>query len=156
MNPPTIFILQFTLSLIVFALLTKWYLTPWLANQPIHTALIVLVFPHATRHIGLSFLVPGLTDELPTTFATEAAYGDFVSGLLAILCLVALRRHWGLALPLVWVFNLVGTVDLVNALRQAEAIPHLGVTWFIPTFLVPVLLITHGLIFARLLKHARQ
>ncbi|MGK0190031.1 MAG: hypothetical protein ACI9R3_005850, partial [Verrucomicrobiales bacterium] len=58
--------------------------------------------------------------------------------------------------PLVWVFNLVGTVDLVNALRQAEAIPHLGVTWFIPTFLVPVLLITHGLIFARLLKHARQ
>ena len=42
--------------------------------------------------------------------------------------------------------NLVGTVDLMNALRQAEAVPHLGVTWFIPTFWVPVLLVTHWIL----------
>ena len=38
---------------------------------------------------------------LPTFFAYTAAYGDLVSGLLALLSLVALRGGWGLTLPLV-------------------------------------------------------
>jgi hypothetical protein len=152
MNPLAIFGTQFVLSVVVFSLLAKWYLAPWLAKKPVHVALSLLIIPHATRHIGLSFLVPGLTDGPPTTFATAAAYGDFASGLLAILCLLALRGRWGVALPLVWVFNLVGTVDLINALRQAEAVPHLGATWFIPTFWVPVLLVTHVMVFARLFR----
>ncbi len=53
---------------------------------------------------------------------------------------------------LVWLFNIVGTVDLFNALRQAEVISNLGTTWLIPTFLVPILLVTHGLIFIRLFR----
>lgn len=156
MNPLEIFGTQFVLSLLVFGLLAKWYLTPWLDTKPVHVALSLLIIPHATRHIGLSFLVPGLTDSPPTTFANAAAYGDLASGLLAILCLLALRRPWRFALPLVWIFNVVGTLDLVNALRQAEAVPHLGVTWFIPTFLVPILLVTHLLVFKRLLRHSLQ
>ena len=105
----------------------------------------------------MAFLVPGLVaPPLPSSFAFAAAYGDFVSGLLALLSLVALRGHWGLALPLVWLFNIVGTVDLLNALRQADAVPYLLTTWYIPTFLVPVLLVTHVMIFARLLRHALQ
>jgi hypothetical protein len=39
-----------------------------------------------------------------------------------------------------------------NALRQAEAVPDLGVAWFIPTFFVPLLLVTHYQIFVRLLQ----
>lgn len=58
------------------------------------------------------------------------------------------------AIPVVWAFNVVGIVDLGNALRQAEAIPQLGVTWFIPTFIVPVLLVSHIMIFARLIGRA--
>jgi uncharacterized integral membrane protein len=61
-----------------------------------------------------------------------------------------------LALPLVWLFSIVGTVDLANALRQAEAVPYLLTTWYIPTFVVPLLLVTHGMIFARLIKGARS
>ncbi len=53
---------------------------------------------------------------------------------------------------LVWLFNIVGTVDLFNALRQAEVISNLGTTWLIPTFVVPILLVTHGLIFIRLFQ----
>ena len=157
MNTLTIFALQLVLSLIVYALIAKWYVTPWLAKKPIHLALIALIFPHAFRHLGLAFLVPGLVAEpLPSSFALAAAYGDFVSGLLALLALISLRQSWSLALPLVWLFNIVGTVDLLNALRQADAVPHLHTTWYIPTFVVPLLLVTHALIFARLLGRAPQ
>ena len=151
MEPLTIFGLQLVLSLVVYALLAKWYVSPWLKDKPIHAALAPLIFPHALRHVGLSFLVPGVVAQpLPTVFATTAAYGDFVSGLLALLALVALRASWRLALPLVWLFNIVGTADLLNALRHADAVPGMGATWYIPTFVVPLLLVTHVMIFARL------
>jgi hypothetical protein len=157
MEPLAIFALQLVLSLSVFALLAKWYIVPWLAERPAHEGLIALIFPHAFRHVGLVFLVPGLAAEaLPASFATAAAFGDLASGLLALLALVALRSRWSLALPAVWLFNIVGTIDLLNALRHAEAVPYLAATWYIPTFFVPLLLVTHALVFARLVDHARQ
>ena len=151
-----IFGLQFLLSLIVYVLIAKWYVAPWLAGKPVEQALVPLIFPHAFRHIGLLFLVPGVVAEpLPPEFANPAAYGDFTTGLLAILALVALRGGWKAALPLVWLFNIVGTVDLLNALRHLDVAPAFGAAWYIPTFLVPVLLVTHVMMFARLFSRAR-
>jgi hypothetical protein len=148
-----IFALQFVLSLIVFSLLAKWYVAPWLADKPIELALTVLIFPHALRHVGMLFLVPGVVGDVPSAFALAAAYGDLAAGLLALITLVALRGHWRGALSLAWLFNIVGTVDLANALRQAEAVPYLAGTWSIPTFVVPVLLVTHFMVFARLVQN---
>ncbi len=90
-----VFGLQFLLSLIVYVLIAKWYVAPWLAAKPVEQALMPLIFPHGFRHIGLLFLVPGVVAEpLPPEFANPAAYGDFATGLLAILALVALRGRW--------------------------------------------------------------
>ena len=153
MNALTIFSLQFVLSLIVYGLMAKWYVTPWLAEKPINQALMLLLFPHALRHVGLTFFVPGVVAEpLPNFFANTAAYGDLASALLALLTLMTLRRGWGFSISLVWLFNIVGTVDLLNALGQVDAVSGLGTTWFIPTFFVPILLVTHAMIFARLLQ----
>ena len=153
MDTLSIFGLQFVLSLVVYALLANWNVVPWLAEKPTHQALIPLIFPHALRHLGLAFLVPELIAQpLPSFFAYTAGYGDFISGLLALVSLIALRARWGLSLVLVWLFNIVGTVDLLNALRQAEAVPNLGTTWYIPTFVVPILLVTHSMIFIRLFR----
>jgi hypothetical protein len=153
MNTLTIFLLQFFLSVLVIGLLAKWELTPRLNKLTRHEALFWLTAPHALRHIGLVFLVPGVVYQpLPDAFATQAAYGDLAAGLLALTALIALRSRWAIALPIVWIFNIVGTVDLINALRQAEAVPDLGATWYIPTFFVPLLLVTHYLIFTRLLR----
>ena len=100
------------------------------------------------------FLVPGIVAQpLPSAFPTPAAYGDLATGLLALTALIALRTGWALAL--VWLFNIVGTVDLLNALRQPTVIPDLGATWYIPTLFVPLLLVTHFMIFARLLRRGR-
>jgi len=155
MGTLTIFVTQVTLSVIVFSLLAKWFVGPWLADKPIRVALIALTFPHAMRHVGLSFLVPGLVaDSLHDSFAGPAGYGDFVTGLVALMALFALKSHWRIALPLVWIFNITGTVDLANVLRQAENVPHLSMTWYIPTFFVPLLLVTHVLMLVRLFQHA--
>lgn len=159
MDDLAIFGLQFFLSLVVFSLMAKWFVAPWLAGKPLQQALVPLVLPHAFRHIGMVFLVSAVVVEpLPKAFANPAAYGDLLTGILALLALLALRGGWALALPLVWVFNLVGTLDLVNALYQGtrlEVAPQLGAAWYIPTFLVPALLVTHVMIFARLLRGQR-
>lgn len=157
LNLVAIFGLQFILTLTVLAVLASWYLVPWLRDKPMRVALGLLILPHAFRHIGMSFLVPGLTgDALPTGFANATAYGDLLSGLLAIAALVALRYRWRLAIPIAWVFSVVGTTDLLYALSQENAIPLLGTVWLIPTFVVPGLLITHWLVLVRLAAHARH
>lgn len=103
--------------------------------------------------MGLIFLVPGVVARpLPASFANPAAYGDLLTGVLALLALIALRNSWAGAVVLVWVFNTVGTVDLVNALRHVDVAPDFGAAWYVPTFLVPLLLVTHFMIFARLLR----
>ncbi len=153
MDTLAIFGLQLVMSLILCSLLAKWFLAPWLKEKTQSQALFWLTLPHATRYVGMVFLVPGVVSpSLPGSFATAAAYGDLAAGLLALVVLIALRNRWAATTTLVWLFNIVGTVDLMNALRQAEAVPHLGAAWFIPTFWVPVLLVTHFMIFARLLK----
>jgi hypothetical protein len=153
MESLAIFLTQLIMSIGVYALLAKWVLSPWLSNKAMPIALMILIAPHAMRHIGLTFLVPSVTDPaIPLSFAFMTAWGDFASAVLAIACLFALKNSWRLALPLVWLFNVVGSVDLITALSQAEAVPMLAGTWYIPTFFVPLLLVTHYMIFVRLLK----
>jgi hypothetical protein len=157
MNTLSIFALQFLLSILVIGLLAKWELVPRLSKLTTSDALFWLTVPHAFRHIGLVFLVPGVVYQpLPDNFAAPAAYGDLAAGLLAIATLIALRSRWAIALPVAWVFNVVGTIDLANALRQAEAVPDFGAAWYIPTLLVPLLLVTHYLSFAQLLTSVRR
>ena len=152
-----IFLMQFVLSTIVVGLLAKWYLAPLLAKKPLQLALMVLLTPHAFRHIGMAFVVPALNHpDMPVDFAMAAAYGDLLSGLLALAAMIALKRNWTIAIPIVWIFSLVGTIDLINALRQEAAIMYMGVTWFIPTFIVPILLVSHVMIFLRLILNTRR
>ena len=153
MDTGAIFGLQFVLSIVVWSLLARWLLSPWLEKKSRHEALFWLTLPHAFRHVGMVFLVPGVVAQpLPESFANPAAYGDLLTGVLALLALIALRTSWTGAVVLVWLFNTVGTVDLLNALRHVDVAPDFGAAWYIPTFLVPLLLVTHFMIFARLLR----
>ena len=63
---------------------------------------------------------------------------------------------WSGAIGLVWVFNIVGTVDLANALRHVDVVSGFGAVWYIPTMLVPLLLVTHFMMFARLVRGAGE
>ena len=118
-----------------------------------------LLILHSFRFVGLVFIVPGVVSpDLPSAFAHSAAYGDIIAATLALLSLFLLRSGAGAFVT--WIFNLWGTVDLLNAFYQANhagLLPgQLGATYFIPTVIVPLLLITHGLAFRILLQHQNQ
>ena len=153
-----IFGLQFLLSLILYGLIAGWYLAPRL-GLPLPSALTPLLFLHAFRHLGMVFLVPTVVGgRLASEFAVPAAYGDLLAALLALAAILALGARWRPALALVWLFNVVGTVDLVNALYQGLRLNvgvGLGAAYYIPTAAVPALLVTHAMIFTMLVRRSR-
>lgn len=156
MNVQAIFGLQFLLSLVVWSVVAAVFMGPRLGRMSARDALMWLSLPHAFRHVGMVFLVPGMNAQaLPASFAVPAAYGDLFAGLLALASIVALRANWRGALALVALFNVVGTLDLANALRHVDIAPSFGATWYIPTMLVPLLLVTHAMMIKRLIALRR-
>jgi len=150
--------LSVLMNFVASGIVTRLYIWPRLRAMSREEALLPLVVPHMFRFVGLSFLVPGVVSaSLSTDFARPAAYGDLGAALLAIIAVLALSARVSWALPIVWVFNLWGTIDLLNAFYQAQigvqiGVGSLGAAFFIPTVLVPPLLVTHGLIFWLLLQ----
>lgn len=157
MSTLQIFGLQVVLSFAVYGLIARWYVAPALAALPLESALQPLLVLHALRHMGLVFLVPTVAGgSVPASFAVPATYGDLLAGLLALAALVALRGRSAVALPLVWLFNVVGLLDLIDAFYQGLAANvQLGAAYYIPTLVVPALVITHAMIFCMLVRPRR-
>jgi hypothetical protein len=146
-------------SCIAWGTVFAQYVWPELRQRPRGDALRPLLVLHSFRFLGLAFLVTGVVSpDLPWAFAAPAAFGDVVAAILALLSLLFLRSGAGVALA--WIFNVWGSVDLVNAFYQANATGlspgQLGAAYFIPTLIVPLLLLTHGLMFRVLLQHQSQ
>ena len=148
--------LSIMLAVVSYSLIAKWYVMPWLAPLSRKEALTPLLLLHSSRFIGLAFLIPGVTSvPLDPRFANPAAWGDLLAAVLAFIALLALRLEWSAAVPLVWIFNIEGTLDLLNALFQGmRYAPNsdLGATYFIPAVIVPALLVTHFMVFKLLLS----
>jgi hypothetical protein len=153
-----LFAISTLLSLLGSGILAQLYLLPWLRRVIRNDALSFLVSPHVLfRLIGLSFLVRGVVSpEVPAAFAVPAAYGDLVADVIAIVTIVALSKGASWAIASVWVFNVWGTADLLFAGYQGLRVHMdpgmLGAAFFIPTAIVPPLLVTHGLIFWLLVR----
>ena len=146
-------------SLIGWGIATARYIWPQLRFRQRAEALQPLLILHSFRFIGLAFLIPGVVSpDLPPAFAHSAAYGDIIAAVLALLALVFLRSEAGVAA--LWIFNLWGSADLLNAFYQANhtglLAGQLGAAFFLPTVIVPLLLITHGLAFRILLRHENE
>src|SRR5215813_12039364 len=156
MPPVGLFGISVALSFVAWGIVAARYLWPVLRDQPRATALRPLLLLHSFRFIGLAFLVPGVVSpDLPGAYARPAAYGDLIAAVLALLALAGLQS--GLGIVLVWVFNLWGSADLLYAFYQGVVgvglePGQLGAAFFIPTVVVPLLLITHGLVFRLLLQ----
>ena len=155
MSPQLCFFASIAFSFIAWGIVTARYIWPELRLRQRTDALQPLLILHSFRFLGLAFLVPGVVSpDLPSAFAHSAAYGDIIAATLALLSLLSLPLRAGVAIA--WIFNLWGSADLLNAFYQANdsgLLPgQLGAAYFIPTFVVPLLLITHGLAFRILLQ----
>src|SRR6266704_7173846 len=98
---------------LVFYVAARLYLLPRLGELDPRSVLIPILLLHSLRHLGLMFLTRGAVyPGMPPQFAYPAALGDLLTALLAFACIPAVAGSTTLARPLVWAFNIVGTVDL--------------------------------------------
>lgn len=157
MSLQALFGLSIVLSFVAFGLVTKLYVWPRLRTMERNDALLILVVSNTFRFIGLSFLVPGVVSpSLPYAFAGPGAYGDLMTIGLAIASTIALARRTSWATWLVWVFNMWGAADFLyayyNGIRLQFDLGMLGAAFYIPTVIVPIYLVIHGLIFWLLIR----
>ena len=150
MSPQAIFQTHLVLGDVGCLLCFGTYVLPRLRSMDRFNAQRVIATIHSFRFFGLVFIVPGVVGaNLPAGFATFAAYGDFATGVLAMLALLTIRirpRFWFF----VGAFNLVGATDILVDYYHATrlGLPYvagqLGATYVIPIIYVPMLMITHA------------
>jgi hypothetical protein len=158
MTSETLFLIQLVFGYIAWLLCFRTYFWPRLKVMDRTNAHRVIATLHSFRFFGLVFILPGIVGpNLPAGFATFAAYGDFATGVLAMLALVTTKIR-----PLFWffvlAFNLVGATDIIVDYYHAihAGVPamagQLGATYAIVIFYVPLLMITHVVAFYFLLR----
>lgn len=162
MSPQTIFLVQLVVGYVAWLLCFRAYLWPRLKPMDHVGAQRAIATLNSFRFFGLVFIVPGVVGpNLPAGFATFAAYGDFATGVLAILALLTIRVRT-LFWPLVIAFNLVGAIDIIVDYYHAIqfGLPalagQLGAGYVIPMIYVPLLMITHVVAFYLLLRPHRK
>jgi hypothetical protein len=149
MSPETVFRIHLVLGYVAWLLCFGVYVWPKLKSVDHIEAQRAIATLHSFRFFGLVFIVPGAVGpNLPAGFAAFAAYGDFATGMLAILALLAVKIR-----PLFWAlvvaFNLVGLADIIVDYYHAVQVNlpamagELGATYAIPILYVPLLMITH-------------
>ena len=161
MTPSNIFDLHLVLGYAAWLLAFGAYIWPRLRAMDGVAAQRAIATLHSFRFFGLVFILPGVVGTLPPTFARFAAWGDFATGALAMVALMAIRIP-ALFWFFVVAFNVVGVADLLvdyyNATRLglADVAGQLGTTYAIPIIYVPILMITHVTAFVLLAKQRRD
>lgn len=158
MPPELVFLLHLGLGYIAWLLWFRTYVWPRLKSMNSFDAQRAIATLHSFRFFGLVFMLPGVVGtHLPASFAGGAAYGDFATGVLALLALLTVRLR-----PLFWwfvvAFNVMGATDLILDYCHAiqSGLParagELGAAYAIVVIYVPLLVITHVAAFYLLLR----
>ena len=119
-----------------------------------------LVAFHLTRFVGAYFIVLFRRGELPFAFAVPGGWGDMLTAAGALVLLAVGRPDSSFRRGLYGAWNLFGLLDFLFVVATAtrlaladpgsmQALLRLPLS-LLPTFLVPLLIATHVLIFLRL------
>lgn len=146
-------------STAVFYVGARIYVLPKIGKSDPRAILIPILILHSMRHLGLMFLARGATfPGIPPQFAYPAALGDLVAAFLAFVAIFAVTGNREGNRFLVWLFNIVGTADLLLAVTLAtiyRAPAFMGAAYWIPAFWVPVLIVSHYVVFVVMLAGRR-
>jgi len=158
MRPPVPQVILFGSAILV--LLTFWRASQfraWVLSLPPRA----LVLPHVVRFVGIYFLVLHARGELAQTFAVPAGWGDIATATLALAVLaINPETAHGRRAYLTW--NVIGLLDILSVLIVATRIFFTDPTSMspllqlplslLPTFIVPLILATHIMLFVRLAR----
>jgi len=153
---------QVLIGVLTVASLTAVFRVPIFRAWADDVSLRALVAIHLTRFVGVYFLLLAGQGALAANFAVPAGYGDVLVATLA-LGLIQIGEpgtRWIRGLYLIW--NSLGLVDILlvvgNAARVGLADPESMQPLLrfplslLPTFLVPLIITGHILIFRRLCR----
>lgn len=148
-------------AFVASAVVAYIYVWPALHAMPRYDALRLLAAFHAFRFFGMNFMVQGfVSPQLSAGFASQVGWGDFIAAVLALLSMAALSWRWAVAIPIVWIFNVWGTLDLLNAyyvgVTQMGNPGLLAAGIYVPALYVPLLLVSHSLIFLLLARRSAE
>lgn len=142
-------------TLTALALVACWKV-PTLQRWAMEVDLRWLVFLHLARLVGIYFFVLCSRGELPFAFAAPAGTGDIIVALLAVLLLARSdARNWSVLI----IWNTIGLTDILFVVmlalrlgledwRSMHALREFPLS-LLPTFLVPLIIVSHVLIFFR-------
>ena len=159
MNPVYVFLIQFVWFLVVWATIAKLFVNPFVQRFEIHDKLSIWLLPQLFRVLGAGLLVQNLAPDLPYSFALPTAIGDSITAILAFISIIALQKKWTSALSFVWVCNLVGSIDLAIALPHSAVINaanYLTAQWYVPAAILPLMIVSHFMLWRTLLHYRRK
>jgi hypothetical protein len=156
-SAPVVALTVWTLTGLI--LLACWKIDPistWAANVDLRW----LVLLHTTRFVGFYFLILCRHGELPCAFAAPAGIGDIAVAAATVIILLVPKFRASRRLLLIW--NSAGLLDIVfvvfmalrAGLRDWQSMAPLRELplGLLPTFLVPLIIASHVLIFVRVAR----
>jgi hypothetical protein len=159
-NAPMVAGIVWTLA--ALALLACWKV-PTLQRWAMTVELRWLVLLHLTRFVGFYFFILSSRGELPFAFAAPAGWGDItVAGLAVLLLALSNARNWSMLI----IWNTIGLTDILFVVmtalrlgledwRSMHALREFPLS-LLPTFLVPLIMTSHVLIFVRAARLKNQ
>ncbi|MFN2624127.1 MAG: hypothetical protein ABR611_14920 [Chthoniobacterales bacterium] len=151
---------QVLIAVLTIASLTAVLSVPIFRAWADDIAIRIVIAIHLTRFVGIYFLILAEQGALSPRFARPAGYGDVLVATIAVAVILIgpPGNGWRRGLYLIW--NSLGLVDILlvvgNAARVGLADPQSMQPLLrfplslLPTFLVPLIITTHIIIFRRL------
>ncbi|MGN6640913.1 MAG: hypothetical protein ACTHJ8_18530 [Mucilaginibacter sp.] len=159
MESTILFAVSVLTGLIMWNKISRRYLWLPYKNLELKKATQPILLLHLFRFAGLSFLIPGVVHAgLNAAWAIPAAFGDFAAAVLAFITLSLVNNNTLFRASL-WIFNILGFADLIVAFIDGpryNILPFLSVGYFIIILYVPVLLLTHLMVFKLLFLKTGQ
>lgn len=157
----TIINLQALTGTVAIILGFKYWIQPRISKLDIHEVLLPFVYLNTFRYLGLSFMAKEqFYDGFPNEFLTTVGLLDLTTAILAIITVIALKNKWRFAIPLVWIFNIVGFGDLITAFPQFFGLKlydqNLGFIWLMFVTYGLTTFLSHIYIFIRLFKNLKK
>lgn len=139
------------LNLIIFYITASIYILPKLNDLTPKQILTPILLLNWLRHLWIMFISPWVVLKwMPVRFSYPAALWDFISAILAIISIYYLYTNNSNSKKMINIFNIFWFSDFVIAIFLSILYKAWMFMWWayrIPSFRVPMLLISHYIIY---------
>jgi hypothetical protein len=164
MDPKVYFhLVGYTFGMAAFVLIYWSVRRPLVARgRDVHLKALIPI--HFFRYFGLTALLPGVFNLAPAGFSQDYLFqimaGDVLVAVLALISFGLLQSGSSYRIGFAWLFNVVGTLDYLNAaarvtpgIHDANILGPFG--WIILTVFLPAWLVSHIAIFSVFISETR-